>query len=68
MVAHQLASASNNPSPLNLIAKNSCISRNACPLLVFDPDLAAVVDAWRDLPEAVRTDIVAIVKAALTLG
>jgi hypothetical protein len=28
-----------------------------------DPDLAAVVDAWPTLPEAVRTAILAMVKA-----
>jgi hypothetical protein len=30
----------------------------------LDPDLAAVVDAWPRLPEAVRAGIVAMVKAA----
>jgi hypothetical protein len=29
-----------------------------------DPDLAAVIDAWDRLPEAVRAGIVAMVKAA----
>jgi hypothetical protein len=29
-----------------------------------DPDLAAVVDAWDRLPEAVRAGIVAMVQAA----
>ena len=29
-----------------------------------DPDLAAVVAAWPELPEAIRTGIVAMVKAA----
>jgi len=29
-----------------------------------DPDLAAVVDAWPDLPEAVKTGILAMVKAS----
>jgi hypothetical protein len=29
-----------------------------------DPDLAAVIDAWGQLPEALRTGIVAMVKAA----
>jgi len=28
-----------------------------------DPDLAAVVEAWPELPEAIRTGIVAMVKA-----
>jgi hypothetical protein len=30
-----------------------------------DPDLAAVVDAWDRLPEAVRAGIVAMVETAL---
>ena len=29
-----------------------------------DPDLAAVIHAWADLPEAVRAGIVAMVRAA----
>ena len=33
-----------------------------------DPDLAAVVHAWPDLPKAIRADIVAIVKAASGKG
>jgi hypothetical protein len=30
----------------------------------IDPDLATISDAWSRLPEAVRTDIVALVRAA----
>jgi hypothetical protein len=30
-----------------------------------EPDLAAVIDAWDRLPEAVRAGIVAMVKAAV---
>jgi len=30
----------------------------------IDPDLAAVVDAWPDLPEALKAGILAMVKAA----
>jgi hypothetical protein len=30
----------------------------------FPPDLAAIVDAWPALPEAIRAGIVAMVKAA----
>jgi len=33
-----------------------------------DPDLAAVVSAWPDLPEAIRSGIVAMVKAASANG
>ena len=29
-----------------------------------DPGLAAVVDAWPELPEAVRADILAMIRAA----
>ena len=38
------------------------IPTDTCP---SDPDLAAVVNAWDRLPEAVRAGIVAMVKAAL---
>ncbi|MCH9035571.1 MAG: hypothetical protein IID42_13900 [Planctomycetes bacterium] len=33
-------------------------------LLQNDPDLAAVISTWPELPEAVRAGIVAMVKAA----
>jgi hypothetical protein len=36
--------------------------RQAC--VTGDPDLAAVVDAWPELPEAIRAGISAMVKAA----
>jgi len=32
--------------------------------LLPDPDLAAMVDAWPDLPEAIKAGIVAMVRAA----
>jgi hypothetical protein len=32
----------------------------------FPPDLAAILDAWPALPEAIRTGIMAMVKAAST--
>jgi hypothetical protein len=31
--------------------------------VVDDPDLAAVMDAWPNLPEAIKAGIMAIVKA-----
>jgi hypothetical protein len=34
------------------------------PLIPADPDLAAVVRAWPDLPPAIRAGMVAIVRAA----
>jgi hypothetical protein len=30
------------------------------------PELAAVVEVWPDLPEAIRADILAMIRAALT--
>ncbi len=33
-----------------------------------DPDLAAVVEAWADLPDAVRAGIVAMVRASASDG
>src|SRR5271157_5573130 len=39
-------------------------TQNATRLLLDDPGLAAVVDAWPDLPEAIRAGIVAMVKAS----
>ncbi len=39
-------------------------TQNATRLLPEDSDLAAVVDAWSDLPEALKAGIVAMVKAA----
>jgi len=51
--------------PTSLAAKGKCAGRNQ-PLLDVpqDPDLAAVVEAWPDLPEALKAGIVAMVKAA----
>ena len=31
-------------------------------IAIADPDLAAVIDAWADLPAAVRVGIIAMVK------
>ena len=45
-------------SPLSLGPR---LATDACQT---NPDLAAVVDAWDRLPEAVRAGIVAMVKAA----
>jgi hypothetical protein len=50
---------------------NSCHSENTSVENAYaidargtDPDLAAVVDAWPNLPEAIKAGIVAMVKAA----
>ncbi|MDC0934640.1 hypothetical protein OAS39_00025 [Pirellulales bacterium] len=42
-------------------SKNVAILEGSAPI---DPDLAAVIDAWPELPEAVRADIVAMVRSA----
>jgi len=38
-------------------------TQNATRLLPDDPGLAAVVEAWPDLPEAIRAGILAMVRA-----
>ncbi len=43
-------------------------TQNATRLLPDDPDLAAVVNAWPDLPEAMKAGILAMVKAASGKG
>jgi hypothetical protein len=65
-------SVSHNPStqlrnlPTSLAAQGKRAARNQAPLdAPKDPDLAAVVEAWPDLPEALKAGIVAMVKAAL---
>ncbi len=40
-------------------------TQNATRLLPDDPGLAAVVDAWPELPEAIRAGIVAMINASL---
>jgi hypothetical protein len=53
-----------------LIHQGICIiSTNGCPDTAlrnggFSPDLAVVVDAWPDLPGAMKAGILAMVKAA----
>ena len=54
--SNRTPNASENPSVENAYALNSNAN---------DPDLAAVVDAWPELPEAIRAGILAMVKAAL---
>ena len=63
-------SVSHNPSiqlrkpPLSLAAQGKREDRNQPPLdAPKDPELAAVVEAWPDLPEALRAGILAMVKA-----
>jgi hypothetical protein len=40
------------------------VIHDTCQTASADADLAAVIDAWDRLPEAVRAGIVALVKAA----
>ena len=39
-------------------------TRSCQPHVAMDPDLAAVVDAWPDLPEAIKAGILAMVRTA----
>ncbi len=64
-------SVSHNPSsqlrklPPSLAAQGKRAARNQPRLdAPKDPDLAAVVEAWPELPEAQKAGIVAMVKAA----
>jgi hypothetical protein len=50
------ASVSVRPQTATQNATRDCV--------VPDPDLAAVVDAWPELPEAIKAGIMAMVKAA----
>ncbi len=56
------------PEPLKN-KPNSSDQRSLAPSVIHDscqtdPDLAAVIDAWDRLPEAIRAGIMAMVKAA----
>ncbi len=42
----------------------STATQNATRLLPDDPDLAAVVEAWPDLPEAIKAGIMALVQTS----
>jgi hypothetical protein len=48
-------------SPSPRAAKSGALLAEIGPI---DPDLAKVFDAWKELPEAIRARIVALVKAA----
>ncbi len=68
-------SVSHNPSsplrklPPSLAAQGKRAARNHPTLAApKDPALAAVVEAWPDLPEALKAGIVAMVKAASVNG
>lgn len=49
-------------------ALSSDSAPNATPDAPTDPELAAVVTAWPDLPPAIRAGIVALVKAGTPTG
>ena len=51
-------------SYMNLDTVTSLRENRDFPTLADDPRLAGVVDAWPDLPEAIRAGILAMVKAA----
>ena len=63
-VSHEAATQLRKPSP-SLAAQGKRAARNSPPLdAPTDPDLAAVVEAWPELPEALKAGIMAMVKAA----
>jgi hypothetical protein len=57
----QEATASVNPHPTGATSSATVSLSN-------DPDLAAIIDAWPALPEAVQAGILAMVKAAAGSG
>jgi len=48
-------------SPKQGEAESEAVCRNSAP---FDPELAAVVEAWPTLPEPIKAGILAMVQAA----
>ena len=52
------------PVPLSSPIRPLTATQNATRLLPEDSDLAAVIEAWDRLPEALKAGIVAMVKAA----
>ena len=53
------------PGPSRSLRATRGAARSCQPLATTGPDQAAVVDAWPELPEAIKAGIVAMVKAAL---
>jgi hypothetical protein len=60
-IAHADAPKSTQNTPQNTPQPSTVVGGRT----ETDPDLAAVIDAWDRLPEAVRAGIVAIVQAAV---
>ena len=59
--AHGAETSGKSGFPSGQRAKRSAIELETPPI---DPDLAAVVDAWPKLPEAIRAGILAMIRAA----
>ena len=57
-----------NPGISLRLARESVAHRLPTDICKTDPDLAAVVDAWPGLPEAIRAGIMAMVRAASGSG
>ncbi len=60
--------ATTNPEKGLRLARESVAHLLPTDTCKTDPDLAAVVDAWPDLPEALKVGIVAMIRAARTRG
>jgi hypothetical protein len=61
------ASSRQNPNETGSIRPQTATqnaTRVCQPAVVDDPELAAVVSAWPELPEAIRTGIVAMSRAS----
>ena len=52
------------PNPPRSLRATAGATGSCQPDVTTGPDLAAVVEAWPDLPEAIKAGIVAMVKAA----
>jgi len=64
VATHQHEAESRQQATPNVIRRPPRATKSATGALMDDPELAAVIDAWDRLPEAVRAGIVAMVKVA----
>jgi hypothetical protein len=64
VVAHHNEGDSRQQAASSVMPRPPRATKSATRVLTEYPDFAVVLSAWRDLPEAIRADIVAMVKAA----